>query len=218
MHQVAHQTTADGSSTLVSLAFKQHYHSMNGAITEATWVYVGLGLDPFLPQKPINLHVVEIGFGTGLNALLTAQWAQKHQVKVNYTAVEAFPISLEQAQTLSYPVAPLHALTWGVCHQVSEYFSIEKIEISAENYRPTSPYDVLFYDCFSPNVQPELWTQQVIEPIQQQLKVGGILCTYCVKGDLKRVLRPLGFKLKCKEGPPGKRQVLQAWKLEKLSS
>jgi tRNA U34 5-methylaminomethyl-2-thiouridine-forming methyltransferase MnmC len=215
MHQVEQQTTADGSSTLVSLQFNQNYHSLNGAVTEATWVYVSLGLDPFLDKNISSLHVVEIGFGTGLNAYLTQQWAHQHGIAITYTCIEAYPISIEQAAQLNYPVLPLHQVTWAQKHELSPYFTFEKIEIEAEHFRPSFAYDVLFYDCFSPNTQPELWTTEVIGPIQENLKIGGILCTYCVKGDLKRVLRPLGFKLRRRPGPPGKRQVLQAWKQEK---
>lgn len=213
-----HVLTSDGSSTLFSPAFDQHYHSVHGAIQESLHVFIRAGLEPLLPA-PGGLRIWEMGFGTGLNALLT--WLQAGDTPVTYTAIEAYPLdpallpSLNYAQVIADPRAAsafvqLHDAPWEVATQLRPGFTLLKHATSLEAYQPAGTFDLLFYDAFAPNAQPELWTEAVMARLFSWLDPGGIFITYSAKSSVRRGLLQAGFEVEKLPGPPGKREMLRA--------
>jgi tRNA U34 5-methylaminomethyl-2-thiouridine-forming methyltransferase MnmC len=223
--------TADGSDTIYRADLDQHYHSTFGAIQESMLVFIMHG---FLhacmnvetegnPEKK-SIHILEIGFGTGLNALLTLLEAKKHDIKVQYTAIEAFPLEKADWQELNYPeivcasglqpcFEELHLAEWNHFKDILPGFSLCKIHSTLQSYVPPSQkFDLVYFDAFGPDAQPELWTEQVFRNIQQCMSAKGVLTTYSVKGDVVRALQASGFLTEKLPGPPGKRHVLRAIK------
>jgi len=193
--------TADGSSTLYNPFFDEHYHSINGAIEESLHVYINAGLH-FCLKNEINIF--EMGFGTGLNALLTMRDAHRFLRKVNYTSVELFPLTESQYKDLNYctkldcnqpDLIQLHEIAWGQKVDINEYFSITKREIDICNltFADQEKFDVIYFDAFSPDKQPELWTAEIFKKIYNQMSIGGVLTTYSSKGLVKQNLRQAGF-------------------------
>ena len=218
-------TTADGSKTIQIEDWNEQYHSVHGAIQEANHVYIKHGLlffysEMLANQKP-EITILEIGFGTGLNALLTQLKAKELNQPINYVGVEAFPISSEELEQLNYAselnvpsekLNMLHSCSWEVEHQISEGFKLKKQqqlfkEISAENQ-----FDVIYFDAFGARVQPELWTEDIFKIMHKALKPNGVLTTYAAIGKVRRTLIALGFEVERLEGPPGKRHMLRAIK------
>ena len=213
-------TTADGSHTLFSKKFGEHYHSTFGAIRESEHIFISGALDG-RQNTNSTVNILEIGFGTGLNALLTQMWADKNCHPVNYHAVEAYPISIEEAESLNYSkelnidhelFIKLHHL-YNESSAVTDYFTLKHEAQTLEKVSiPTDQYDIIYFDAFSPDVQPELWSSLVFKKLYHGLKVGGVLTTYSCKGDVKRAMKKAGFKIKKLPGPPGKREFLRAIK------
>ena len=190
------QTTADGSSTLYRPDMDEHYHSTNGAVTEALHVYIQTGLYA-LPIQPIS--VLEIGFGTGLNAILTWLEAEKNKQHIRYTTVERFPLSNSITQQLNYQL-PAEAATKFEQHA----------DLTTQQWQET--FDVIYFDAFAPDKQPEMWTEEIFKRIYQKTNPGGVLVTYCAKGVIRRMLQSVGFTTERLPGPPGKREMLRATK------
>lgn len=217
---ITHVLTSDGSSTLFSPAFDQHYHSVHGAIQESLHVFIQAGLAPLLPA-PGGLRIWEMGFGTGLNALLTCLHAG--DTPVTYTAIEAFPLvpplldSLNYAQVITDPraagaFAQLHAAPWEVETALRPGFTLLKRATTLEAYQPEGTFDLLFFDAFAPNAQPELWTEAIMARLFSWLDPGGIFITYSAKSSVRRGLLQAGFAVEKLPGPPGKREMLRARK------
>ena len=211
--------TEDGSHSLYSNQFNQQYHSYQGALNESLHIYIDLGLGPVLRESANPVSVFEMGFGTGLNALLAWQLADQLKKQVHYTTVEAFPVSLQEASLLNYETLTnkpgflkLHELPWNEDHRLSDYFLFRKQETTLEKYTPNQLFDVIFYDAFDPKAQPELWTEEVFVKIAAQTKSLGVLVTYSSKGIVKRALRTAGFEVKRHPGPGSKTHVLKAVK------
>lgn len=209
--------TEDGSHSLYSQQFGQQYHSLQGAIRESLHIYIDLGLRPVIENSGSALSVFEMGFGTGLNALLTWQLADLLKKQVFYTSIEAFPISLEEASLLNYGALTgksdflkLHKSTWGEDHQLSEYFNFRKEKIKLEDFVTDKFFDVIFFDAFDPKAQPEVWTKDIFEKMASQTKPGGVLVTYSSRGIVKRGLSAAGFEIKRHPGPGKKTHVLRA--------
>lgn len=213
--------TKDGSSTLYNCELKEHYHSTFGAIQESRHVFIKTGLD-HLSSKLETINVFEVGFGTGLNALLTLLWASKNEKQVNYVGIEAYPISLKTAEELDYPqLLNVDAELFIRMHSASH----EKVPLSASfNFTlvigliqkiqlKESFYDIIFFDAFSPETQPELWTESLFKKLNKSLKKNGILTTYSTKGIVKRALKSAGLSIEKLPGPPGKREILRAIKV-----
>jgi tRNA U34 5-methylaminomethyl-2-thiouridine-forming methyltransferase MnmC len=172
-----------------------------------------------------SLHLLEIGFGTGLNALMTQFEAEKHGMRVHYTAIEAFPLEENYWKALNYPYlfgsvdllqvfTNLHHAAWGKTAEISPHFTIHKVHGSLEAYEPApDAFDMIYFDAFGPDVQPELWTEQIFGKMYNGLRAGGSLVTYSVKGTVVRALRSSGFSTEKLPGPPGKRHILRAVKL-----
>jgi len=211
-------TTGDGSQTLFSQQFDEIYHSRNGALTESQHVFVQHGL--MNVNKPF-IKVFEVGFGTGLNALLCAHYAQQNGIKVEYTGVELYPVEDTIANQLSYhealidcPIetAVLHKAPWSERVAITPNFTLLKIQQSFVDVQLFEIYDVIFFDAFAPEKQPELWDLSVFQKCFSMLREGGVLTTYCAKGYVKRNMQEAGFRVEKVPGPPGKREMLVALK------
>ena len=212
------ELTTDGSHTLYIPELDEHYHSVKGAVTESLHVYVGLGLrHAFAERKGVNtLRVFEVGFGTGLNALLTLEVAQQEEVQIHYTSVELYPLDWQQAQTLGYlnptQFKLLHELPWNNSIAVNDYFTLHKVMGNILTV-DIPEVDVVYFDAFAPEKQPELWSPELFRRIYEALSPGGVLTTYCAKGVVRRMLQDVGFSVERLNGPPGgKREVLRATK------
>lgn len=213
--------TSDGSHTLFNQEAGEHYHSTYGAITESGHIFIQAGLDA-LASKKEQIRVLEIGLGTGLNALLALRWAEKHNNVLNYFAVEAFPLEQKIVSKLNYAeLLGLSRTKFAAIHrarnkqiQISEHFFFEFRQITLQEavFSPER-YDLVFFDAFSPEAQPEMWTTACFEKIARAMKTGGLLTTYSCKGAVKRALKAAGFKIEKLPGPPGKREFLRAVKL-----
>ena len=213
--------TEDGSKTIRIIELNENYHSIHGALQEANHVFMKYGLLEF--QNKEELSVFEMGFGTGLNAYLTAVKASELKIKVDYHGLEAYPVSKEELIALDYGgligeenrfiYDQLHSCHWDESVEIIEGFSLHKIqkEIQTNNF-PVSFYDLVFYDAFGPQVQEDMWSVEIFEKIFSSLKTGGFLVTYCAKGQVKRNLKAVGFTIEALPGPPGKREMTRAWK------
>jgi tRNA U34 5-methylaminomethyl-2-thiouridine-forming methyltransferase MnmC len=211
--------TEDGSHSLYNSQYGQHYHSTSGAVNESMHIYMRLGLLPLLQTATDTVRIFEMGFGTGLNAFLSWQAADQFQKPVEYTGVEAFPVSLTEAQQLNYAqiigkdgFMRLHTLEWSTAHPLSNHFIFRKEAISLLDFQATHLYDIIFYDAFDPAAQPELWTEEVFQKIAAQTRKGGVLVTYSSKGIVKRALAAAGFAVEKHRGPGKKWHVLKAIK------
>ncbi|GIV31690.1 MAG: hypothetical protein KatS3mg029_1041 [Saprospiraceae bacterium] len=213
-------TTQDGSPTIRLPELDVTYHSRYGAVQESRHVFIEHGL--FL--KSIGrreLDILEIGFGTGLNTLLTALESNRLGIKVHYTALDNRPLdkkiwsSLDYAATVGNPLTDsffksIHEAPWDKPTAISPAFTLEKREQRVEGWSPMRSYDLCYFDAFAPNSQPELWTEEIMSKMYQALKPGGVLVTYCAKSAFKRALKAAGFEVESLPGPPGKREMTRA--------
>jgi len=209
--------TKDGSSTIYTSQWDAHYHSTHGAIQESLHVFIQAGLDHWLKQnKKPDVRILEYGMGTGLNCLLSLDYATTTDVKLNYTTLEAYPLSSEILETFENDLPyfkALHDLSWEEQHQLTEHFSILKHKILFEDYRSSEQYDIIFYDAFGPGAQPSLWERPLLEQVVDMMAPGGAFVTYCAQGAFKRVLKGLGLAIERLPGPPGKREMTRASKV-----
>jgi tRNA U34 5-methylaminomethyl-2-thiouridine-forming methyltransferase MnmC len=218
-------TTADGSKTIQIEEWNEQYHSVHGAIQEANHVYIKHGLlffsSEILTQPKSEISILEIGFGTGLNALLTQLKAEELNLNINYVGVEAFPISSEELEQLNYAVElqvssdklnQLHSCTWEEEHTISEAFKLKKQQQFFKDISAENKFDVIYFDAFGARVQPELWTEEIFKIMHKALKQNGVLTTYAAIGKVRRTLIALGFEVERLDGPPGKRHMLRAVK------
>ena len=205
--------TADGSHTLFLPELDEHYHSVNGAIQEAKHVYIEAGLNQC--QKG-TIHILEMGFGTGLNALLTALEAEKRKIKVIYTGLEKYPLSPEIIENLNYSAIhpnlfhQIHSMKWGISQEITPFFTLQKIQTDFKDYSYLDKQDVIYYDAFAPDKQPEVWSQELFDKLFFSMKSEGILTTYCAKGNIRRMMQQAGFTVERIPGPLGKREMLRA--------
>ncbi len=207
-------TTADGSHSLFVPALDEHYHSMNGAIQESRHVFINV-----LNQIPKNhIRILEIGFGTGLNAFLTLLTGRD----IHYTALELYPLSVETACALNYPemldtarranFEHLHSAEWNKAEVITPHFTLYKINADFTQYKFPEQYDVIYFDAFSPEKQPEMWSETVFEKLYDAAAPNAVLTTYCAKGAVRRAMQQAGFVVERLPGPPGKREMLRAKK------
>ena len=221
------EKTEDGSATLFVPELNEHYHSVKGARTESRHIFIDMGLKASAVEHP---QIVEIGFGTGLNALLTLEAAEEEQRDVHYTGIELYPLSWEEVRILGYSDNPLfetiHTTPWEEESIISPYFTLQKVQAdvrkvfndkgSVVNGYTTYPLlkaDIVYFDAFAPEKQPEMWDEQLFRSIYVHMNVGGILTTYCAKGTIRRLLQTVGFQVERLPGPPGgKREILRATK------
>lgn len=218
--------TQDGSTTIHIQEWNEQYHSKHGAIQEALYVYLKQGLKGFLTSEGVSeqskeVSVLEIGFGTGLNAFLTLMEAEALKLKLKYVGVEAYPISAEELEQLNYPEAlkveaqtfnALHSCSWEVAHDITPNFQLTKQQLKFSEIKDEDTFDVIYFDAFGPRVQPELWTEAIFKIMFKALKPKGVLVTYCAQGNARRAMISTGFKVEKLDGPPGKRHMLRAVK------
>lgn len=213
--------TADGSFTLRSDLFNEQYHSVHGAVQESRHVFLEAGLACM--QRP-EVDLLEVGLGTGLNAWLTRLAAREGSV-VRYTALEPFPVDpstlalVDHASALAPPSdgaawLDMMAMPPGEWLQVSPHFSFRQLRSPVQELDATEAFDLVYFDAFGPNAQPEMWTVEVFQQLFKALRAGGLLVTYCAKGDVRRAMLAAGFRAERIPGPPGKRQMLRATKPE----
>jgi tRNA U34 5-methylaminomethyl-2-thiouridine-forming methyltransferase MnmC len=231
--------TSDGSHSIYIPELNEHYHSIHGAIQESKHVFIEAGLKPFLRPAFLNensgetvreINVLEVGFGTGLNALLTFVETFNYNLKINYTTIEAFPLSKEIVESLNYvsEISKLfnfdainlknafnliHNSEWEQKNSVTENFILKKIGNTLQDANLfNEKFDLIYFDAFGPPVQPEMWTEEIFAKIADATNQGGILVTYCAKGEVKRTLKKSGFIVESLPGPPGKREMVRARK------
>lgn len=216
--------TADGSTTIHLPDWNEHYHSVHGAIQEARHVFIKSGFLQFIEKRqPKEISILEVGFGTGLNALVTWQEGKKHSVQINYCGVEAYPISTEEVQKLNYAVEigdteaaqvfkKIHDTEWEQEHLITQSFNLIKQKKFFKEISSTQEFDLIYFDAFGARVQPELWTEDIFRIMFRAMIAGGILVTYAAKGSVRRAMLEVGFKVEKLPGPPGKREMLRATK------
>lgn len=210
--------TADNSYTLFSQKYNQNYHSINGAVTESSHIFIKLGLRSFENRK---IRILEIGYGTGLNAILSYCENVILKNEIFYQAIDIFPIELNTLQELGYVEIckdcnvslPDFAENWDSEIQIGENFILKKQKCDLLDFFSETTYDLIYFDAFSPDVQPEMWTESIFKKLAYILNPGGILVTYCSKGIVKQNMRAAGFVVKRYKGPPGKHHVIRATKL-----
>lgn len=215
--------TADGSLTLFNEKIGEHYHSTHGALQESKHVFLEAGFKYLLAkEQQSQVSVFEVGFGTGLNFLLSYEEAEKQKVKLDYTAVEAFPLDMNLLQKTQYNQFVAEEI-WGnflknyevsLCDvkQLSTYCSLGIFHSRLEDFVSNQLFDIIYFDAFSVQHQPELWTDELIAKVCKLLKPDGILVTYAITGKLKRALKANGCAIEKLPGAPGKREMLRAIK------
>lgn len=210
------QITADGSATISIPEMQVTYRSIHGALQESLHVYIHAGLVRSLEifEGPVNIF--EMGFGTGLNAILTYQHSMQTGRKIYYYAVEQFPLLKDEYALLDYGnkslFMQLHESGWGEDLAVSESFTLHKAHTSLQQLSTGPQFHLVYYDAFAPRAQPELWTAEIFRKIYGLLLPGGVLVTYCSKADVRRALTAAGFVVQKIQGPRGKREMLRAGK------
>lgn len=213
--------TGDGSHTFELTPGGETYHSRHGALAESQYVFIEMGLRPFLKDQAV-IRILEVGFGTGLNALLTFEAAAKNKVIVSYSALEPFPFEVDELKGLNYVPenSPLEQLFLRFHRAIDEQPTSIAPSFTFTRHRSTleglealpASFDLVYYDAFGPNTQPELWTLACFEKVFRLLTVGGCMVTYCAKGQVRRDLQAVGFLVEQLPGPPGKREMLRATK------
>jgi tRNA U34 5-methylaminomethyl-2-thiouridine-forming methyltransferase MnmC len=219
--------TEDGSNSVFSNFYKEQYHSTHGAIQESKHIFIEAGLKTIIENKK-EINILEIGFGTGLNALMTLHETKQMNVKVNYTSFEAYPIvreiycKLNFASFFNLPneeFLKLHEVNWNEIVQITENFSIQKLNQKIEDAElPINKFDLVYFDAFSPEIQPELWTEIIFAKLFDSMKNNAVLTTYSAKGIVKRALKSAGFFVENIPGPPGKREITREKKIEIVSN
>lgn len=213
--------TADGSSSLYSTHYKELYHSKYGAIKEARHIFLRNALDVFSCKEKID--IIEMGYGTGLNAFLSFLQGRKKPYKIHYTGIEKHPLNQYEWEMLNY-LSELNAESykdvyckffsspWGVPVEISSDFLLTKLEEDLVDFRSKKRFDIVYFDAFSPEAQAELWSEAVFTKLYDMMSHGGLLVTYCSKTQVRRRLQASGFIVKKQMGPPGKREIVQAFK------
>ena len=232
-------TTADGSKTIQIEEWNEQYHSVHGAIQEANHVYIKQGLlfcfdrekssiesvqtTEISKNTSKSMSILEIGFGTGLNAFLTLLNAHEHHVDVRYVGVEAFPISSDEMEALNYAkqlqvsdknslFKEMHEMPWEIDSRLTPYFTLQKQQKLFKDISDVDHFDLIYFDAFGARVQPELWTESIFKIMFDALKENGVLVTYAAKGSVRRAMLAVGFNIEKLPGPPGKREMLRARK------
>lgn len=237
-------TTDDGSHTIYVPELNEHYHSTRGAVQESNHIFIDKGFRFYLERlisqsatyKDRQINILEIGFGTGLNALLTLLEAEKSSINVNYHSVELYPVSIEEAEKLNYIglvnkseqnqqqvqdqqleinkvlFLELHISPWEKAVDITPGFTLlkHKFDFSQpEKFITNRLYNIIYFDAFAPEKQPEMWTQEIFNKIFSLCSEGAVFTTYCAKGSVRRMLQSAGFKMERLPGPPGKREILR---------
>lgn len=213
--------TEDGSHTIYIPDMDEHYHSVHGAIQESLHIYIEQGL---LQTTKTDLYILEIGFGTGLNAYLTYCYSQERNISVNYICLEKYPLNEAEYSVLNYSTAIfseyspifnlLHKSEWNETIEIPKNFKFKKNKADLLNFQfdEVSQFDLVYYDAFAPGKQPEMWTDQLLHKVAATVKPDGIIVTYCAKGAVRRSLADAGFSMERISGPTGKKEILRGKK------
>lgn len=223
--------TADGSSTIHLPEWDEQYHSKHGAIQEAYHVFIKTGLhhlcqieDDAQSKNSLNkASILEIGFGTGLNAFITLLEAEKLNLNIDYVGIEGYPVNSNEIKQLNYTSAlkaesksalfnALHDVSWEEKHTVTNYFSLTKKNLFFNEIKDENKFNLIYFDAFGARVQPELWTESIFKIMYSALQTRGVLVTYAAKGSVRRAMQTVGFIVERLPGPPGKREMLRATK------
>jgi tRNA U34 5-methylaminomethyl-2-thiouridine-forming methyltransferase MnmC len=222
--------TADGSHSVEIPAMQVSYHSKYGAIQESQHVFIQAGLrESVRSQWQDPLQILEMGFGTGLNALLTLIESEKIDKRISYTAIEPFPLTETEFLQLNYCMLlrkpalqslfeELHSCEWVKDIQIIREFTFHKIMTDLINFSTNQLFNLIYYDAFAPGAQPELWTKDIFEKLFNMMDFNGILVTYCSKGDVRRAMLEAGFSVEKIPGPRGKREMMRARKESRVKS
>lgn len=217
-------TTSDGSHSLYNSELKETYHSTHGARTESLYVFVKEGLELLVAKGTKEINILEVGFGTGLNALLVWDFALKHpELKIHFETLEPFPLSKEHYEQLNYldafstEVSPdqfqqMHSCDWEFEHQLAGNFSFVKHQKELQRFQSERQFNLVFYDAFAPSKQSEMWDIATLTCTHNSMQGGGVLVTYCAQGRFKRNLAELGMEVETLKGPPGKKEMVRATK------
>lgn len=215
-------TTKDGSHSLYNAELDETYHSRHGAIQESQYVYIQQGLD-FI-SKEGEIKIFEVGYGTGSNLLLSINYLLQHpHLKLSYTTIEKYPISLTKLKQLNYAdfcideeartlYTKAQEATWNVCHELHPRLVFTKVHADIHEYLPESGIDLVYYDAFAPSKQNDIWDLEILRKIYNQMSDGGILVTYCSQGEFKRKLKTLDMEVTTLPGPPFKKEMIRALK------
>ncbi len=219
MQKIKKIITEDGSHSFYVPVIDEHYHSHKGAIQESQHIFIGEGL---LKHPKQELNILEVGFGTGLNAFLTYIIAPKHQKRIRYVGLEKYPLKFSDVENLNYAkliddtqkeiFEKMHSVEWNKFVEISDFFELKKREVDFTQVELEEQFDIIYFDAFSPDKQSEMWSEKAFEKIYRHTKTNGVLVTYSVKGSVKRALKNVGFKTEKRPGPPGKREILVAKK------
>lgn len=208
--------TKDGSSTVILENSKVSYHSLHGSIQESQHVFIQAGL-AFVIKAKSEVNLLEIGFGTGLNLLLSIKFCENiKDIKLNYHGVEKAPLEIDLIDKLKFQgfekneIQKIHLEKTGKNQQTTWQI----FECDIVDFLPEIKFDLIYYDAFDPNFQPELWTENIFKLVASWMNRNGVLVTYCAKGQVKRNLISAGFKLDCLPGPAGKREMTRAIKIQ----
>lgn len=214
-------TTADGSKTIYNAQVGENYHSKHGALQESQHVFLNSGLRYFLAgTEADNISILEVGLGTGLNFLLSAEYCTAKQIKLNYTGIEAYPLTEEMIAQTGYEEY-ISAPIWNNFLEVYPKSTLAKVQLNPyvelytahtqlTTFQSNEQFDVIYFDAFASLHQPEMWSEEAIRHTVQFLKPGGVFVTYAITGNLKRLLKALGLKVEKAPGAPGKREMLRA--------
>ncbi len=212
--------TSDGSDTIYVPEMNEHYHSIHGAVQESAFIYINNGFS-FSKADPLNIF--EAGFGTGLNALLTAIKSREGTREVNYTSIEKYPLSEEITSQLNHHQFAgndgkdifhlIHSSPWNSKVNICNNFNLHKIKGDITAIQLSGMYDLIYFDAFGPDKQPEIWTKEIFAGIAAATRKDGVFVTYSAKGEVKRNLKACGFNVSLLPGPPGKREMIRAVKI-----
>ncbi len=214
------EETADGSPTLYREDIDEHYHSVKGALAESRHVYLKTGWSKAAEtSRPVR--VFEVGFGSGLNAAITAYAAMESKVATEYYAVELYPLPQETTELISKGIEKeyrevlesVNQAPWETAVEINQYFTLHKLEADLLKMMLPAKLDAVYFDAFAPEKQPEMWDEIIFQKLYDAMSHGGVLTTYCAKGSIRRMLQQIGFLTERLPGPPGgKREIMRATK------
>lgn len=216
-------TTGDGSKTIYNAEVGEHYHSRHGALQESKHVFLASGLQFFLEREgKTNVSILEVGFGTGLNFILTADYCKRQQIGLQYCGVEAFPLPISAISSIGYDQFVDHDLWDGYMGhypaalkgavRVDEYVDFKVAHTNILDFYTDDRFDVVYFDAFAAVHQPDMWTDETLAHVAKFMNPGGVFVTYAITGNLKRSMKSLGFSIEKAPGAPGKREMLRAVK------
>jgi tRNA U34 5-methylaminomethyl-2-thiouridine-forming methyltransferase MnmC len=222
--------TSDGSHTILLPESNVTYHSIHGAVQESKHVFIEAGLRSLNPARKTIVNIFEMGFGTGLNALLTMIETERRQTAIYYETIELFPLDHNEARLLNYckhldredlqpAFEQFHHCEWETPIKLTPGFTFKKSAANLLNFDTPETslsgrqaFELIYFDAFAPNAQPVLWTKEIFEKMFAMLKSAGVLVTYCSKGDVRRAMQAAGFTVEKLPGPKGKREIIRAFR------